>query len=217
MKSAVVVGKLNLEWLGRVKRAFGSEQKLLQKMSSVLGRQVVFNLADELRYTDGSPVSQQDCDRLILEINCYGKIPKDWIDSMHAKLECWTRLDELASAAVGCAVRITSDGKLLFWPDGVRYGTQQQCDDLVAALSKLGTRVCTIGRHGARVTKWGGVWIGKVYECQARKDGALVWRLIDTFGDTRIGINPSKKFTAEIRSLAQYDWVDHCVQNQRVN
>jgi len=211
------VGKLDIDWIRKAKLAFGSEQKLLRKMFLFFGRHVVFNLTDEIRYTDGSPVHQDDCDRLMAELPLHGKIPKEWIAKIHQKVGCWVRLDELASAAMGCGVRITADGKLLFWPVDYRLGNQDDCDQLVAKLGKLGTRVATIGRDGAKITKWGGVWIGKIYECQPRKDGRLVWRLVEKFGHTRIGIEPSRKFVAEIRKLAQYDWVDECKQNQLVN
>ena len=74
-------------------------------------------------------------------------------------------------------------------------------------------RVCTVGRDGARRAACGKVnwpiWTGKVYEARRRKsDGVWTWRLVDTFGGTRAGVGPSRRFTDELREGAPAPWLE---------
>ena len=73
-----------------------------------------------------------------------------------------------------------------------------------------GTRVCTVGRDGAKSGgKFASLFTGKIYEAAPRKDGVLTWRLVDTFGGTRSGKgSASAKFVAELRAAAMHDWQD---------
>lgn len=47
------------------------------------------------------------------------------------------------------------------------------------------------------------VWTGGVYRAEARdSDGMLTWRLVGTFGNNRSGMQPSKRYVAELKALA---------------
>jgi hypothetical protein len=78
-----------------------------------------------------------------------------------------------------------------------------------------GTKVCTVGRHGAKCASHSAISTGKIYEAVQRKDGTIVWSLSGTFGGTRSGKGgPSAKFVAELKAAAQHAWVDGVKQNQ---
>jgi hypothetical protein len=84
-----------------------------------------------------------------------------------------------------------------------------------AQKTTVGTKVCTVGRHGAKCASHSAIYTGKIYEATQRKDGTLVWSLVGTFGGTRTGKgSPSGKFVAELKAVAQYAWVDGVKQNQ---
>lgn len=83
---------------------------------------------------------------------------------------------------------------------------------------KVGTKICTVGRCGSRMAGTNALFTGKVYEAKSKKDGTLVWSLIDTFGGTRSGSSkPSKKFTDELKLAAKYPWMDNIIQNKKCN
>jgi hypothetical protein len=85
----------------------------------------------------------------------------------------------------------------------------------VAQKTTVGTKVCTVGRDGAKCASHSAIYTGKIYEAMQRKDGTLVWSLAGTFGGTRTGKGgPSAKFVAELRAAAQHAWVDSVKQNQ---
>jgi hypothetical protein len=85
----------------------------------------------------------------------------------------------------------------------------------VAQKTTVGTKVCTVGRHGAKCASHSAVYTGKIYEAAQRKDGTLVWLLVGTFGGTRTGKGrPSNKFVAELKAVAQYAWISGVKQNQ---
>ena len=85
----------------------------------------------------------------------------------------------------------------------------------IAQKTAVGTKVCTVGRHGAKCASHSAVYTGKIYEAATRHDGRLVWLLVDTFGGTRTGKGrPSDKFVAELKAVAQYAWVSGVKQNQ---
>jgi hypothetical protein len=77
-------------------------------------------------------------------------------------------------------------------------------------LTTAGTRVCTVGRDGAKMAgKFAQVYTGKIYEATPRKDGVLAWQLVGKFGGSRSGSGkPSAKFIAEIKAAAQHEWRD---------
>jgi hypothetical protein len=77
----------------------------------------------------------------------------------------------------------------------------------------IGTKICTVGRDGAKSTAYGAIYTGKIYEAIQRKDGTLVWSLCGTYGGTRSGKGrPSAKFVAELKAAAKYSWVDGITQ-----
>ena len=79
----------------------------------------------------------------------------------------------------------------------------------------VGTKVCTVGRDGAKCASHSAIYTGKIYEAVQRKDGMLVWSLVGKFGGTRTGKSrPSAKFVAELKAIAEYAWVDGVKQNQ---
>jgi len=85
----------------------------------------------------------------------------------------------------------------------------------IAQKTTVGTKVCTVGRHGAKCASHSAIYTGKTYEASQRKDGTLVWSLVGTFGGTRTGKGgPSGKFVAELKAVAQYAWIDGAKQNQ---
>ena len=87
--------------------------------------------------------------------------------------------------------------------------------DAIAQKTTAGSKVCTVGRHGAKCASHSAIYTGKIYEATQRKDGTLVWSLIGTFGGTRSGKGrPSDKFVAELKAMAQHAWVDDVKQNQ---
>jgi hypothetical protein len=73
-----------------------------------------------------------------------------------------------------------------------------------------GTRVCTIGRNGAKMAgKFAQLYTGKIYEATPRKDGVLTWRMVGTFGGTRSGKGkPSAKFIVEVQEASMHEWRD---------
>jgi len=82
--------------------------------------------------------------------------------------------------------------------------------DTALRVVREGERVCCCGRDtwSAPSTRWS-YWTGKVYEAKARRrDGLLTWRLVDTYGGTRSGREPSAKFRAELRAKAPHPWSD---------
>ena len=86
---------------------------------------------------------------------------------------------------------------------------------VTAQQTTVGTKICTVGRHGAKCASHSAVFTGKIYEATQRKDGTLVWALAGTFGGTRTGKGkPSDKFVAELKAVAEYAWVDGVKQNQ---
>ena len=86
---------------------------------------------------------------------------------------------------------------------------------VTAQQTTVGTKICTVGRHGAKCASHSAVFTGKIYEATQRKDGTLVWSLVGTFGGTRTGKGkPSDKFVAELKAVAEYAWVDGVKQNQ---
>jgi len=79
-----------------------------------------------------------------------------------------------------------------------------------------GTRICTVGRDGAKTAGYAYIFTGKIYEATRRKSGKLVWILVDTFGGTRSAKGQaSAKFVAELKAAAKYQWVDKCTQFER--
>ena len=85
----------------------------------------------------------------------------------------------------------------------------------IAQKTAVGTKVCTVGRHGAKCTSHAAIYTGKIYEAFQRKDGTLVWSLVDTFGGTRSGKGgPSAKFVEELKAAAEHAWLDGVKQNQ---
>ena len=84
-----------------------------------------------------------------------------------------------------------------------------------AQKTMVGTKVCTVGRHGAKCASHSAIYTGKIYEATQRKDGTLVWSLSGTFGGTRTGKGrPSDKFVAELKAAAQHAWISGVKQNQ---
>ena len=84
-----------------------------------------------------------------------------------------------------------------------------------AQQTTVGTKICTVGRDGAKCASHSAIFTGKIYEARQRKDGTLVWSLVAKFGGTRTGKGkPSCKFVAELKAAAQYSWVDGIKQNQ---
>lgn len=84
-----------------------------------------------------------------------------------------------------------------------------------AQATAVGTKVCTVGRDGAKCASHSAIFTGKIYEAKQRKDGMLVWSLVGTFGGTRTAKSrPSSKFVAELQAIAQYAWVDGVKQNE---
>ena len=85
----------------------------------------------------------------------------------------------------------------------------------IAQKTTAGTKVCTVGRHGAKCASHSAIYTGKIYEAATRKDGKLVWLLVGTFGSTRTGKGrPSDKFVAELKAAAQHAWIGGVKQNQ---
>ncbi len=85
----------------------------------------------------------------------------------------------------------------------------------VAQKTTVGTKVCTVGRDGAKCTSHAAIYTGKIYEAVQRKDGTLVWSLCGTFGGTRSGKGgASNKFVSELKSVARYTWLDGVKQHQ---
>ena len=86
---------------------------------------------------------------------------------------------------------------------------------VAAQQTTAGTKICTVGRDGAKCASHSAIFTGKTYEATQRKDGTLVWSLVGTFGGTRTGKGkPSDKFVAELKTVAQHTWVDGVKQNQ---
>ena len=84
-----------------------------------------------------------------------------------------------------------------------------------AQQTTVGTKICTVGRDGAKCASHSAIFTGKTCEATQRKDGTLVWSLVGTFGGTRTGKGkPSDKFVAELKAAAQHAWVDGIKQNQ---
>ena len=84
-----------------------------------------------------------------------------------------------------------------------------------AQATVVGTRVCTVGRDGAKCASHSAIFTGKIYEAVQRKDGTLVWALVGKFGGTRTGKGkPSGRFVAELKAAAEHAWVDGVKQNQ---
>jgi len=85
----------------------------------------------------------------------------------------------------------------------------------VAQRTIAGTKICTVGRDGAKCTSHSAIYTGKIYEAVQRKDGTIVWSLCGTFGGTRSGKGrPSAKFVAELKAAAKHAWVDGVKQHQ---
>lgn len=83
---------------------------------------------------------------------------------------------------------------------------------------KVGTKICTVGRCGSRMAGINAIFTGKIYEAKSKKDGTLIWCLVDTFGGTRSGNGkPSKKFTDELKLISEYPWLDNISQNKKCN
>ena len=92
---------------------------------------------------------------------------------------------------------------------------QNKMTTATAQATVVGTRVCTVGRDGAKCASHSAIFTGKIYEAKQRKDGMLVWSLVGKFGGTRTGKSrPSAKFVAELKAIAQHAWVDAVKQNQ---
>ena len=84
-----------------------------------------------------------------------------------------------------------------------------------AQQTTVGTKICTVGRDGAKCASHSAIFTGKIYEATQRKDGTLVWSLVGTFGGCRTGKGkPSDKYVAELKAVAQHAWVDGVKQNQ---
>jgi hypothetical protein len=67
----------------------------------------------------------------------------------------------------------------------------------------VGTKICTVGRHGAKCASHSAIYTGKIYEAARRKDGTLVWLLVGTFGGTRTAKGkPSDRFVSELKAVA---------------
>ena len=89
------------------------------------------------------------------------------------------------------------------------------CDDGVRQMgNQEGDKRCCVGRDGIRMANCGHgihvpIWTGAIYRaCRRKRDNALIWKRVGSYGSTRSGYTPSAAFLNELNDAAPYPWTN---------